>query len=206
MLAGAADGVGARPRGFAGLPPVVADAVRQGSSADQLGRGVHRNALVVVVSLATIAMKSLPLRETVNGDVPVAEEVGMSARCRVQLGLEDAAREGGTASDDTASDRTASTAAGEDYLLRRCRVTRVGPGRHADDGRVGHAPWPRHPEGCAMTATPAPAHPARHVVTSTTSGSPGPASSPRPSAAKSAVGEGLAAPSATQARRGRGTA
>ena len=77
MPAGAADaGSVLDPAALAGLPAVVADAVRQGL-ADQL-HAVFLIAmpLVLVVLVATIAIKALPLRETANIDVPVVEEVG----------------------------------------------------------------------------------------------------------------------------------
>ena len=77
MPAGAADaGSVLDPAALAGLPAVVADAVRQGL-ADQL-HAVFLIAmpLVLVVLVATIAIKALPLRETANIDGPVVEEVG----------------------------------------------------------------------------------------------------------------------------------
>ncbi|KGN40222.1 MDR family MFS transporter [Knoellia aerolata] len=63
------------PTALEGLPPVVVDAVRQGL-ADQLHEVfVLALPVVVVVLLATIAIRVMPLRESVD-DVPVAEEVG----------------------------------------------------------------------------------------------------------------------------------
>ena len=64
------------PSALAGLPAVVADAVRQGL-ADQLHEVfLIALPLVVVILLATIAIKALPLRETANVEVAVTEEVG----------------------------------------------------------------------------------------------------------------------------------
>ena len=77
MPAGSADaGSVLDPAALAGLPPVVADAVRQGL-ADQLHQVFLLGLpLVVVVLLATIAIKELPLRETLHSDAPVSEEIG----------------------------------------------------------------------------------------------------------------------------------
>ena len=63
------------PAALEGLPPVVATAVRQGL-ADQLHEVFLLTLpIVVLVLLATIAIKAMPLRDSVS-DVPVAEEVG----------------------------------------------------------------------------------------------------------------------------------
>ena len=77
MPAGSADaGSVLDPAALAGLPPVVADAVRQGL-ADQLHLVfLLALPLVVVVLLATLAIKALPLRETTHAEVPAAEEAG----------------------------------------------------------------------------------------------------------------------------------
>ena len=76
MPAGAVDaGSVLDPAALEGLPPVVATAVRQGL-ADQLHEVFLLTLpIVVLVLLATIAIKAMPLRDSVS-DVPVAEEVG----------------------------------------------------------------------------------------------------------------------------------
>ena len=76
MPAGAVDaGSVLDPAAREGLPPVVATAVRQGL-ADQLHEVFLLTLpIVVLVLLATIAIKAMPLRDSVS-DVPVAEEVG----------------------------------------------------------------------------------------------------------------------------------
>ena len=64
------------PSALAGLPAVVADAVRQGL-ADQLHEVfLVALPLVLVVLVATIAIRPLPLRETAHADAPLSEEVG----------------------------------------------------------------------------------------------------------------------------------
>lgn len=64
------------PAALEGLPPVVATAVRQGL-ADQLHEVfVLALPIVLVVLVATLAIKAMPLRESVHDDVPVAEEAG----------------------------------------------------------------------------------------------------------------------------------
>jgi EmrB/QacA subfamily drug resistance transporter len=77
MPAGAVDaGSVLDPSALAGLPAVVADAVRQGL-ADQLHEVfLIALPLVVVVFLATLAIKALPLRDTANVEVAPAEEAG----------------------------------------------------------------------------------------------------------------------------------
>ncbi|MFL6152458.1 MAG: MDR family MFS transporter [Ornithinibacter sp.] len=77
MPAGAVDaGSVLDPSALAGLPVVVADAVRQGL-ADQLHEVfLIALPLVVVVFLATLAIKALPLRDTANVEVAPAEEAG----------------------------------------------------------------------------------------------------------------------------------
>jgi EmrB/QacA subfamily drug resistance transporter len=64
------------PAALAGLPPVVADAVRQGL-ADQLHLVfLIALPLVAVVFLATLAITPLPLRETAHTEVGAAQEAG----------------------------------------------------------------------------------------------------------------------------------
>jgi len=77
MPAGAVDaGSVLDPSALAGLPAVVADAVRQGL-ADQLHEVfLIALPLVVVIFLATLAIKALPLRDTANVEVAPAEEAG----------------------------------------------------------------------------------------------------------------------------------
>ena len=109
MPAGSADaGSVLDPAALRALPPVVADAVRRGL-ADQLHE-VFLLALpiVVVVFLATLAIKALPLRETAHADVSVPEEAGHE--------LLDAMSQSATHDDDgeaasPASDQRARTSA-----------------------------------------------------------------------------------------------
>jgi EmrB/QacA subfamily drug resistance transporter len=77
MPAGAVDaGSVLDPSALAGLPAVVADAVRQGL-ADQLHEVfLIALPLVVVIFLATLAIKALPLRDTANVEVAPAQEAG----------------------------------------------------------------------------------------------------------------------------------
>jgi len=77
MPAGAVDaGSVLDPSALAGLPTVVADAVRQGL-ADQLHEVfLIALPLVVVIFVATLAIKALPLRDTANVEVTPAEEAG----------------------------------------------------------------------------------------------------------------------------------
>jgi EmrB/QacA subfamily drug resistance transporter len=77
MPAGAVDaGSVLDPSALAGLPTVVADAVRSGL-ADQLHEVfLIALPLVVVVFVATLAIKALPLRDTANVEVAPAEEAG----------------------------------------------------------------------------------------------------------------------------------
>jgi len=64
------------PAALAGLPPVVADAVRQGL-ADQLHLVfLIALPLAAVVFLATLAIKPLALRETAHTEVGPAQEAG----------------------------------------------------------------------------------------------------------------------------------
>ena len=77
MPAGAVDaGSVLDPSALAGLPTVVADAVRQGL-ADQLHEVfLIALPLVVVIFVATLAIKALPLRDTANVEVAPAQEAG----------------------------------------------------------------------------------------------------------------------------------
>jgi hypothetical protein len=77
MPAGSADaGSVLDPAALAGLPPVVADAVRQGL-ADQLHLVfLVALPLVAVVFLATLAITPLPLRETAHAEAGPVEEAG----------------------------------------------------------------------------------------------------------------------------------
>ena len=97
------------PAALAGLPPVVADAVRQGL-ADQLHLVfLLALPLVAVVFLATLAIKPLPLRETANASVGAPEEAGHELLDAMsQSAPDDTAGDtlaaSGTASEDTASE------------------------------------------------------------------------------------------------------
>ncbi len=97
------------PAALAALPPVVADAVRQGL-ADQLHLVfLLALPLVAVVFLATLAIKPLPLRETANASVGAPEEAGHELLDAMsQSAPDDTAgdtlAESGTASEDTASE------------------------------------------------------------------------------------------------------
>jgi EmrB/QacA subfamily drug resistance transporter len=77
MPAGAVDaGSVLDPSALAGLPAVVADAVRQGL-ADQLHEVfLIALPLALVVFVATLAIKAVPLRDTANVEVAPAEEAG----------------------------------------------------------------------------------------------------------------------------------
>jgi len=113
MPAGSADaGSVLDPAALAGLPPVVADAVRQGL-ADQLHLVfLLALPLAAVVFLATLAIKPLPLRETTHVAVGAAEEAGHELLDTIsqtapddRVGDDDSLTEGGPASEGTASDR-----------------------------------------------------------------------------------------------------
>ena len=97
------------PAALAALPPVVADAVRQGL-ADQLHLVfLLALPLVAVVFLATLAIKPLPLRETANASVGAPEEAGHELLDAMSQSAPDdtagdALAESGTASEDTASE------------------------------------------------------------------------------------------------------
>ncbi len=109
LPAGSADaGSVLDPSALAALPAVVADAVRQGL-ADQLHEVfLIALPLVLVVLLATLAIRPLPLRETGHADEPLAEEVGhemLDAMAQSAPGTaRDDAASAGTAGDDAASD------------------------------------------------------------------------------------------------------
>jgi len=105
------------PAALAGLPPVVADAVRQGL-ADQLHLVfLLALPLVAVVFLATLAIKPLPLRETANASVGAPEEAGHE--------LLDAMSQ--SAPDDTAGDTLAGAGtASEDRASEGRVISRVG--------------------------------------------------------------------------------
>ena len=113
MPAGSADaGSVLDPAALAGLPPVVADAVRQGL-ADQLHLVfLLALPLAAVVFLATLAIKPLPLRETTHVEVGAAEEAGHELLDTMaqtapddRVGNDDSLTEGGPASEGTAFDR-----------------------------------------------------------------------------------------------------
>jgi len=97
------------PAALAALPPVVADAVRQGL-ADQLHLVfLLALPLVAVVFLATLAIKPLPLRETANASVGAPEEAGHELLDAMSQSAPDdtagdALAESGTASEGTASE------------------------------------------------------------------------------------------------------
>ena len=113
MPAGSADaGSVLDPTALAGLPPAVADAVRQGL-ADQLHLVfLLALPLVAVVFLATLAITPLPLRETTHAEVGAAEEAGHELLDTMaqsapddRIGDDDSLTEGGPASEGTAFDR-----------------------------------------------------------------------------------------------------
>jgi EmrB/QacA subfamily drug resistance transporter len=113
MPAGSADaGSVLDPAALAGLPPAVADAVRQGLS-DQLHLVfLLALPLVAVVFLATLAITPLPLRETTHAEVGAAEEAGHELLDTMaqsapddRIGDDDALTEGGPASEGPAPDR-----------------------------------------------------------------------------------------------------
>ena len=88
------------PAALAGLPPAIADAVRRGL-ADQLHEVfLIALPLVVVVFLATIAIRALPLRETAHAEVPVAQEAGHELLDAMNQSTPD-----DTAAEDEADDR-----------------------------------------------------------------------------------------------------
>ncbi len=105
------------PAALAALPPVVADAVRQGL-ADQLHLVfLLALPLVAVVFLATLAIKPLPLRETANASVGAPEEAGHE--------LLDAMSQ--SAPDDTAGDTLAGAGPASEDRASEGRVrSRVG--------------------------------------------------------------------------------
>ncbi len=105
------------PAALAALPPVVADAVRQGL-ADQLHLVfLLALPLVAVVFLATLAIKPLPLRETANASVSAPEEAGHE--------LLDAMSQ--SAPDDTAGDTLAGAGTASEGTASEGRVrSRVG--------------------------------------------------------------------------------
>ena len=105
------------PAALAALPPVVADAVRQGL-ADQLHLVfLLALPLVAVVFLATLAIKPLPLRETANASVGAPEEAGHE--------LLDAMSQ--SAPDDTAGDTLAGAGTASEDRASEGRVrSRVG--------------------------------------------------------------------------------
>lgn len=113
MPAGSADaGSVLDPTALAGLPPAVADAVRQGL-ADQLHLVfLLALPLVAVVFLATLAITPLPLRETTHAEVGAAEEAGHELLDTMaqsapddRIGDDDSLTESGQASEGTALDR-----------------------------------------------------------------------------------------------------
>jgi len=113
MPAGSADaGSVLDPTALAGLPPAVADAVRQGL-ADQLHLVfLLALPLVAVVFLATLAIKPLPLRETTHAEVGEVEEAGHELLDTMaqsapddRVGDDDSLTEGGPASEGAAFDR-----------------------------------------------------------------------------------------------------
>ena len=113
MPAGSADaGSVLDPAALAGLPPVVADAVRQGL-ADQLHLVfLLALPLAAVVFLATLAIKPLPLRETTHAEVGEVEEAGHELLDTMaqsapddRVGDDDSLTEGGPASEGAAFDR-----------------------------------------------------------------------------------------------------
>ena len=94
------------PAALAALPPVVADAVRQGL-ADQLHLVfLLALPLVAVVFLATLAIKPLPLRETANASVGAPEEAGHELLDAMsQSAPDDTLAESSTASEDRVRSR-----------------------------------------------------------------------------------------------------
>jgi EmrB/QacA subfamily drug resistance transporter len=114
------------PGALAGLPAGVADAVRQGL-ADQLHEVfLLALPLVLVVLLATLAIKPLPLRETAHTDVAPAQEPGselLDTRGR------SAVEAPGTGSDEAmTSDDGTSTSDDPDSGQAVLRRERVGSG------------------------------------------------------------------------------
>ena len=94
------------PAALAALPPVVADAVRQGL-ADQLHLVfLLALPLVAVVFLATLAIKPLPLRETANASVGAPQEAGHELLDAMsQSAPDDTLAESSTASEDRVRSR-----------------------------------------------------------------------------------------------------
>ena len=134
------------PAALAGLPPVVADAVRQGL-ADQLHLVfLLALPLVAVVFLATLAIKPLPLRETANAEVGAPEEAGHELLDAMSqsapddsVGDDDSLTEGGPASEGTAFDR------GRVRSTRRRVTPTPGPG-------PGHEGTPHRSAGAASSS------------------------------------------------------